>query len=327
MSVAVEIPQPFRISNSKAKTFRRCERAYYYKYILGLKKRTPSLPLKLGDWMHQLLMVHYDGHDWKEHHRELTRGFNKLFDEEKEEYGDLPRQAGRMMISYVQHYHKEDRQYTVIDSEVDELIELPNGDLFNFIIDLIVEDRQGGLWLWDHKNTKSFMDPEFMLLDSQLARYFWAAKELGYKPLRGVLFNELITKPPTPPAKLKNGTLTKKQKMHCDVYTYYRTIKKHKLDPKDYADVLLRLKSQNDRFFRRTTLAKDGPLMKQMMMELMRTTEEIKAAHDAGEFPRTVDKSCSWGCDYLEPCIIQLNGGDIRDVVKLKYNTPEYEED
>lgn len=310
-------------SNAKIKQYRRCPRAFYYKYILGIKKRTPALPLKRGSWIHELLMVHYDGHDWKEKHHELTAKFNELFEEEREEYGDLPGECHRIFTSYLMHWARQDKHLRVVDSELDEEVELPNGERFNFIIDLIVEEPDGGLWLWDHKTHKTFAPEGFMLIDAQLARYFWAAEKMGYRPLRGILFNELITQAPTVPKMLKSGRLEKRANLRCDVYTYYRTIKEHGQDPALYADFLKMLMSQSDRWFRRTKLPKDRVLTRQVMSELMMTAREIKEAEARGEWPRTPMKSCMWDCDYLDPCTIELNGGTIDQVIKLKYTTRE----
>src|SRR3954447_2121725 len=97
----VELPQAMRISNSKANTWRRCPQQYYYKYVMKLRKKRKAIQLYRGDWLHQLLMVHYDGYDWKDRQRTLEIEFNKLFDEEKEEYGDLPKETRRIMRAYL----------------------------------------------------------------------------------------------------------------------------------------------------------------------------------------------------------------------------------
>jgi hypothetical protein len=286
-----------------------------------------AIQLKRGDWLHQLLMVHYDGQDWRDRHAELTVKFMNLFEEEREDYGDLPAECSRIFRSYLQHYKDQDQGLRIVDSEIDETIELPNGDTFQFIIDLMVEEADGGIWIWDHKTVKSFMPADFMLIDAQLARYFWAAQKKFGITVRGVLFNELITLPPTTPELLKNGRLTERQNLKCDVYTYYRTIKEHGQDPKTYAKTLRRLQAQANRWFRRTRLPRDPALTRRLMHEMMMSSREMKEAIAFDHFPRTPDKSCTWGCDYLEPCTLQLAGGDISDVVRLRYTTEKKEKD
>jgi hypothetical protein len=309
-----------RLSNSRAKTWRRCPKQYEFKYVRKLERKRKSTALYRGDWLHQLLMVHYDGHDWRERHAELSVKFLNMFEEEREELGDIPAECSRIMRSYLMHYRQDDKALRVVDSELDEVLILPSGDEFNFIIDLVVEEPDGGLWLWDHKTVKNFMPQDFMLMDSQLARYFWAAETMGYTPLRGVMFNELITKPPTLPDVLPStGRLTERQNLQCDVYSYYREIKAQGQDPKSYAKTLNRLRAQSDRWFRRTPLPKSRQLMKLTMDELMWTAREIEAAVEHGHYPRTTDKSCTWGCDFQDICMIEYMGGDISDLVKLNY--------
>lgn len=327
ISGLVRLPN-IRISNSKANTYRRCAKQFHYKYVDKLEKKTKAIQLKRGSWLHELMEWHYTGRDWREVHAEYTAGFMLLFEEEREEYGDLPGDVERLFTSYLQNYHKEDRSLNIVDSEVNEIITLPNGDEFNMIIDLVVEEADGGLWLWDHKTVKDFMPPDFMVIDSQLARYFWGAEHLGYKKLRGVMFNELITKAPTLPKFLEpSQRLEMRQNIVCDVYSYYREIKRRELDPAPYKNFLRMLKSRNDRWFRRTPLPRDTQLMNRQMEELMWTADEIKIAAALNRYPRTPKKDCRWDCDFLDLCQIQLQGGDISHAVKLRYEHKVPKED
>lgn len=313
-------PVELELSNSKAKTFRRCPKQYEFRYVHKLKLKRKGVALERGSWLHDLLMYHADEEDWRARHAELTRDFYNLFEEEREHLGDMPDECERIMKAYIMHYKKTDTTRRVIDTEIDEVITMPNGLRFRFIIDQIYED-QDGYWLKDYKTVKSFMDSDFMLLDAQLTRYFWCAEQMGYAPLMGVEFDELRTKAPWVPEPLKTGGLSKKQNMDTDVYTYLQAIKQHDLEVKDYRDVLLRLKAQTGRFFRRSKLPKDKPITDRMMQELVMTANDILRAERKEEFPRTPDKSCTWGCDYTEPCITELQGGDWSSVAKLKYTT------
>lgn len=327
MSEAVEY---LTLSNSKAKTWRRCPKQFEFKYKMNLKSKKRARPLELGSFVHELMQWHYDGMDWKEAWRQGRDQFYGLFEEEREDLGDIPADALRIFTAYLRHYRDEDQHYHIIDTELDEVITLPNGLRFRMIIDLVVEEPDGGIWLWDHKNVGNFMPVEFMLLDSQLSRYFWGAQYLGYKPLRGILFNELITKPPTLPKLLKNGKeLEKRKNIRCDYYTYLHEVKRHNLPIKPHKEFLLYLKSKTqDDWFRRTRLPKDAPLTQRMMQELTMTSREIKNAEETDSFPRTPDKSCVWGCDYTGLCQLQLQGADIRPMIKQGFTerTPRKED-
>ena len=311
--------KPLHLSNSKVSTYQRCEKKYEFRYIKKLRAKKKAFPLELGSWLHELLMTYYDGEDIKKVHRENTEAFNELPDEEKEDLGDLPREAARIMRSYLRFWREEDALYRTIDSELDETVTLPNGAEFQFIIDHIIEDMDGGLWLRDHKSVSRFLPPDFMLLDAQLTRYFYCAERLGIKPLMGVEFNQILTVPPTVPEVLKSGRLTERQNLRSDYWTYLDAIKKLRQDPNSYRTTLKRLRGRSDDWFRRSALPKDKPVTTQMMADLDTLAEEIKATEILGEFPRNGRKECTWDCEFLEPCVLQLQGGDISDVVKLRY--------
>lgn len=271
--------------------------------------------------MHELLQVHNDGENWKRKHKELTTKFNNLWDEEREELGDLPKECATIMKSYLRKYADDDQRYRVIDSEMDEVIELPNGLRINIIIDLIVEDLiEGGLWIRDYKFRKNLSEADDMMLDPQLTTYFWGAEKMGYKPLRGAEYDEVRTKPPTVPAFLKSGNLSRAKNIDTDVYTYMREIIAHGLDPRDYTETLqLIAVREKDRFFRRTQLPKDPPVVKTMTKELVQTAIEIEQAETTGRYPRTFDASCKWGCAYKNICIAQLHGADIDSMIKMGF--------
>lgn len=312
------------LSNSKVKDWRRCPYRYKLKRVDGWKPKRRAVQLERGSWIHDLLMHHYDGEDWRARHEVLTKEFYSLFEEEREELGDLPGECERLMRAYVYHYR--DESWHVVETEMDELVEFPNGIKFRFIIDRIVE-TESGLWLLDTKTVKNFMEPDFMLLDAQLARYVYCAELLDYKPIKGVIFDEVRTKPPTVPEVLKSGELSQAKKIDTDYYTYALAIKKHGLDPRRYRRTLLRLKHQENRYFRRTYLPKDRVLTQQLMDELVMTAHEIQRAERKGEFPRTPEKTCTWDCDYLVPCQIALMGGDPSDELKAKFTRTKEKED
>jgi hypothetical protein len=50
------------LSNSKVKTWNRCPKQWEFKYIYGLRPKKKTIQLERGSWVHELLMVHYDGH-------------------------------------------------------------------------------------------------------------------------------------------------------------------------------------------------------------------------------------------------------------------------
>src|SRR3546814_9646866 len=84
----------------------------------------------------------------------MSHKFSNLFDEEKEELGDLPREMQSLMESYLWHY-RNDESWTV--HEVEKTIEVPlpflSGVTLKLRLDMLVEDEYG-LWVVDHKTHK-----------------------------------------------------------------------------------------------------------------------------------------------------------------------------
>lgn len=311
-----------RLSNSKEKTWRRCPKKYEFKYVMGLRPKKRQLTLERGSWIHELLMVMGDGEDWRTRHKALTKEFYKLFEEEREDLGDLPTECFSLMKRYERQWAQEDAQYRIIDTELDEIIELPNGLRFQMIVDVIKEHKKTGrLIAWDYKSRKNFADSDTMILDPQLTRYFYGLRKMGYEPLVGVGYDEIRTKPPTVPRLLKDGSLSRAKNIDTDLYTYMSAVRENGLDPGDYQEILSHVaRNQKDRFFRRTILPKDPPMVKAMMQELMYSSREIMRAEETNEYPRTfIPTDCKWSCEMKELCIAQLHGSDISSMIGMNF--------
>jgi hypothetical protein len=321
-------PKTFVASNSRLNTFSRCPKRYFFKYVEGWERREKKIQLERGSWLHKLLEVYYKGDDWKAAHKQLTKEFYLLFEEERIDLGDMPADCLRIFRSYLRTYQDDFKRYNVVDTELDETVTLPNGMKLRVIIDLILEDKHTGLlFAWDHKSRKSFADDENMVLDPQLTRYYSGLEILGYTPLGGVGYNELRTKPPAVPERLQRGGLSKRANIDTDVYTYMREIKRYDLDPNDYADILRLIATrQKGKFFRRTILPKDPPMLKAMLKETVQIVNQIGDAHRKDRFPRTFDNSCAWSCDFKDLCIADLHGANIAPLVKMNFTTREQRE-
>jgi hypothetical protein len=317
--------EPRRISNSKANVYLTCPKQFHFKYIRHLRPIKEPIPLYRGTWLHALIEHHYLGEDWRIEHRRRTATFMAMFEEEREDYGDLPTQIAHLMSSYVKHYKEEDRHFTVIAAELDELVPLPDGTLFQFVIDLIIKEEDGGIWLMDHKSISSQAPDDFLLLDAQLARYTWAAHKLGYK-VRGVMLNEITTKAPTLPKVLKTGGLEQRRNIVCDEYSYRQAIIDNGFKIEDYAEFLEFLGTQSYRWFKRTRLPRDVPMIRTVMRELMMVNLSIKDAARRNHYPRAVTKQCSW-CPFVSACVAEMQGAESDDVLRLKFTTAKHEKE
>lgn len=310
-----------QLSNSKTKTYRRCPNQFRYKYPMKLRPKAKKVHLEKGTWCHALLQAYYEGKNWKKVHKRFTRDFNNLWEEIREELGDLPGECLRIMKGYLRNYPNDKKRYRVIDAEMDEVVVLPNGLRLNIIVDLILEDLvEGGLCFWDHKFRGKLGDPNDMMLDPQLTLYFWGLEKMGYTDMRYGLYNEVRTKVPTVPKLLRAGGLSKAKAIDTDEYTYQKAIHDNNLDPSEYSEILQHIATnEKTRFFRRTPIPKDPPVLRTTLKEFVDTAIEIQRAEKENRYPRSFDHSCKYSCDYKDLCIAELHGADIKSIIRQNF--------
>jgi hypothetical protein len=308
------------ITNSMMKAYNRCHRQWWYKFDKQLVPRHSSLPLKRGSWLHELLEAHYNGVGWKKQWKQLSKQFYAMFEEEREMYGDLPRITANIMKSYEYHYREEDSGLTIIDTEKVIRVPLPHGHTLEFKFDAIAED-EWGRWLMENKTHKRIPGADYRYLDMQTSKYVWGLNKLGtYGEITGVLWNYIRTKEPTKPKLTKLGRLSK-ARIDTDVLTYYNALVEYGLDPRDFRDVLSRLK-KHQTFFRRERVPKPTKVIDTLVKETVLVADAI----EEGVRPiRSIDRSCEW-CSYKDICITQLFGGDAQDVIKHRYRTATKED-
>lgn len=328
------------VTHSMMKTMRMCPKQFEYKYIHRLKPKLLGRPLRFGTWMHALYETYHKGEDWLEVHKNLTHQFSKLFDEEKDRVGDLPRDCFRTMQSYIWHY-KED-EWKVLEAEFVLEAELPDGTLYRGKIDMLVEN-QYGLWIVDHKNHKKMPDVGFRMLDAQSALYVWAALK-NKIPVQGHIWNYVRSSPPSKPELLKSGkALSRSAKIVTDYPTLVRALREFKLDPEPYAHQLQVLKGQRYQpggmqtspFFRRDILEKSNALLKRVATEGFMTSQRIQNYHwnKPDRIERNPGNSCKFMCSYTDLCTTELFGGNTNHIMKnfdvgdpnAYYNDDRYE--
>lgn len=318
------------LSNSKAKRWASCQRAYKYKYEDKLKPKKHAVALRKGSWVHKVLEDYDSGKDWVATIKELRdTEYNKLFEEEKAELGNLPVDVYRMMRGYFQTYKEIDQFHEVISVEQDFMIRLEGTKIvLTGKIDKITRDkRTGKIWVWEHKTMKSAPPTEnFRMTDTQTGMYTWVAEMmapyLNYKKadVGGIIFDYIKTKPPTIPDKLKDGS-TSRRKIDCDWYTYEAVVKAHGNDPADYED--MKVKLSDNTFFIRHHMAKSKVMVRSILQNMVNTGHQIQALS-----PLHVVANLGWSCDrprcdYRELCMADLMGHDTASMIKILFEKRE----
>lgn len=277
---------------------------HHYKYDEELTPNSSTIPLKRGSWLHVLLEHHYRGRDWRRvMDRLLIPEWDRLFEEEKVLYGDLPGEVSRIMGAYEFHYRNIDRDFIVLEAEYGFDVELPHGHMMKVKIDLITEDEYG-IWLWEHKSHKTFPGQNYQFLDIQTARYFYALQhgpDERYRNPIGVMWNYIKTSPPTVPKLTKAGKLSR-ARISTDVYTFVNAVREYGLNPNDYSDTI-KVLSKSDEFFARKPVEKPDRVVRILTNEAVSVADEIERGYDP---VRSIDRSCEYMCSYRSLCIAEL---------------------
>ena len=319
------------LSVSRVRKWRKCQMAYDWRYVHDLEPARKALPLTRGSWLHQCLEARDSGEDWLEVLKDLkAKEWDPLFAEEKADMGNLPVECYRIMRNYVHHY-KDDPYKKTIATELEFKIRIAKTPfVFHGLIDRIAEDKHGRIWCIEHKTVKRIPSDEHRATDIQTAVYLWAMRKISphfqFQPeaVGGVVFDYLITKPPTVPQLLKNGTMSRR-KLFCDIYTYMEELKAHGLDPQDYADMFEKLRENE--FYLRRELTRTTESTKRILREMITTGREIKRI--SGKNPvMSLGYTCEVPrCEFRDLCLTKVEGGDVGLVANTLYKRREKRHD
>jgi hypothetical protein len=334
-------------NQSRIKMFRRCQKQYSFRYDMAAKMgldasremipKRKKVQLYRGTWLHaliQALMLEWaevgDVKTWQEVHEGFVEEFEGLFDEEKDELGDLPNDVMRLFSAYLRFWKEDTDRYSVAMDDDDPLIEFVVEESlkkygidqpFKGRIDLVVEDNElGGLWIWDHKSVGRIPSDDERMMSPQNAMYVWALRRAGYD-IRGFVYNYMRTKAPAIPRVLRSGTLSMAQRMDTDYYTYVQAIKDlHGARWKEYAKAvyrgkLLQLRERDRLWFLRQAIPVETHKIQEALREFVITVRDIERRNQKYP-PRSYFYSCRWNCEYHDLCVAEYAGLDIDDMVK-----------
>jgi hypothetical protein len=320
-------------SYSQIRTARRCMKAHDYKYNQRLQRKRKKVTLFRGEILHEMLNARatrklYPKSPTPSPEKILDRYSKKyriLFREEREMYGDIIGDLRRIYEGYERQY-KED-EYEVLSSEECVITTIKDDVKFVGYIDKRVQDREGTIWIKDHKTCKSIPDDEARFADYQLILYLWAwNRENSGKEASGLVWDYIRTKPPAIPEPLKNGELTKRANIDTDYFTYRSEIDRLKLDPKEYKGLLKSLKEKKSTFFRRRVLPAPPKRMIERIVNDFRTSVimiEALRHTDAGQV-RSMAYDCN-GCEFFDLCQAELRDLDSDFIRKTQFTVKEPE--
>lgn len=323
-------PDAIKVSNSSIKTWRKCKKEYYYKYILKLERKAAPAPLFKGSLIHEILEERINGRSWKRRMNKALDEFELLFEEEKTMYGDLPTELPIIMNGYDDYYKNDGLTYFELDgkkAEFDIYVPLDGKPLEESLliytgkIDAIAIDQSKRTWLMDHKSFSALPDENFRFTNQQMLLYAWAMEKMGLPIPAGVIWDYIRTKVPSKPELLKKGGMTKK-KLDTTYKVYYDALIEAGLDPEEYADYLQGLEGRESNFYRRIYLPINKSMIKPVVDDLIETAKEIQYMTGLLH-ARSLDRHCTY-CSFKMVCQSDLQGLDSEFILKSYFKKSTY---
>lgn len=312
------------VSFSRVRLWRRCHYAHHLKYHEHLQKKRRPIPLLRGTILGEMLdarAMPILKQDPFKILKKYSKEYNRLFLEEREKYGDVPGDIEKLFNGYCRKYANEDLTYQGYEEFIG--LDLVKDIRFIGYIDKRVENSKGLSFLMDHKSHRYIPNEDQRFVDLQKVFYIWAWNEMNsQKRVVGFIWDYIRTKPPTEPELLKNGeALSMRKDMDTDYWTYLAAIKRHKLDPKPYAEYLAMLKKKPDTRYIRVPMPNPPKvLIDTVIKDLKETALEI---HHSKSRDRNMTRMCPSECEFYNLCRAEISGHDADYVRKAEYEERE----
>jgi RecB family exonuclease len=320
------------VSFSEVNSFRRCHKAWEYRYKIGLKRKLKGIRLFKGEILHEMLNAHikikmvkgYVGDDPWDVLEKYATEYANYFAEEREQYGDIIGDCGAIFEGYLRKYRKDPLTYEASEQEC--YFDITDKLRFAGFIDKIATDKEDRRWIVDHKFVASIPTAADRFSDLQLLLYVWAwNKKKPDQPIDGVLWDYARSKAPTRPEVLKKGGLSKRKNLDCDPHTYLLTIAENNLNPADYQDMLAHLEGKEDTFYERVFLPKPSAhMIEEVTTDFLQSAVEIQEKRKPkARCSRSMTSFNCNTCEFRPVCEAEVRGLDAEFIIKADYTERE----
>lgn len=313
------------VTQSEIKAWRKCHAFHDFRYNQNLKIKKHKIQLMRGSILDEMFTARAAQRKAKKKGAPdlamqildaYAKKYATLLREEQEYYGDtFIEDIRRVFEGYERYYESDPLRYLHSQLELTALI--AEDVRLTIHIDKVAERRvDGTLWILDHKTHRSIPDADQRFSDIQLVIYPWLYNKLNpKKPVTGICWDYVRSKPPAIPEQLVKGGLSRRKNIDSDWHTYYQEIERLGLDLNDYRDMYELLKDGEKNFFQRIYLPVPSEDRIQNILN-----DLIQDARDKARGSKT--KNLNWlcsSCDYYRICQAELHGLDVDFVRKTEY--------
>lgn len=292
--------------------------------MLGLQKKKRKRPLVFGSIVHNVIEADFEGQDWKKVLKKIDLDEGKMFRREREMYGDLIQDIKDIMVDYFDYWESSVKpiKHGGRSSEHEFRIELEDGIWFTGKIDAVVRSK-GMRWLMEHKTFSRMPSEDERWRSVQAAVYFRAMEEMGFKPMDGILWDYVNSKPCNVPGELTPTGKLSTRRIDSLPSRVRRWIKEEKVDPKSKeAKKMLADAKENrrNRFLRIYSPIKPR-IVDNIWDDFVDTAKEI-ADNFGTKKDQNIERHCSW-CDYQPLCKAEATGADLDWLLEREYQTED----
>ena len=330
--------------------FRDCRRRWWYTTQERLQpKSAAALQLEFGNDMHEALDVYYRGGrelapairtfewEWERTDAELEVRYGPFYQYIREEWQDH-RQLGVDMLTYYDQFDRENGFFAEVKEVaieerafVDILhpsmrTSLPGHPLLSGKIDLVVEARNGGIWVVDHKTFDKQASESALEVDDQLTAYCYIYWRLSGVIPDGAMYNVLVKHPPRPPKTLKSGKVSVDKRQRTTWQLFQETAREHDLSglvAGDYADYVDMLQRRGwTPFFQRIGTRRTEQELLAFERRLYAEYRDMENATENEDmrYPNPSNRLCRH-CPVLPICHAHETGDDVQYIVENGYVT------
>jgi hypothetical protein len=229
-----------------------------------------------------------------------------------------------ILQAYMKRWAPANDRFEMLNTEVRDILELPNGHHFTFKYDGLVQKKDGSIWIKEFKTTKSLpTDLGWLQIDPQASAYQYAVAEVTGLQISGTIYTWLKKKTPAQPKELASGGVQERKNIVTTAEAFYEGLVRLGYNPAHYKEFIQDIASrEGDNFFLRTEVAtgrKQRALMASMLNDI--TTE--MAREDALMYPSPSERNCS-KCDFFTPCAAKQLGLNYEALLASDYEQGGY---
>lgn len=334
----------FEIHVTDKQTFKTCRQKWQFSSNLqrNLEPKLAYEPFWIGTAFHEALGHYYDPDSQRDmdnaiviarqHVQAWYTRLEEVSDADTETYDKWMLTLPAMLRNYAEFAEdpaNDDRDnFDVMWTEREFHIPIPGlGEevTYSFRTDGLVMDRQGNLWILEHKTAASFPgNTDYLMMDDQVGSYLWALEEVFDLEIEGVIYNWVKKKVPVIPEVLKNGKFSKNkaQDTTYDIaLNAYRTAGLTDAQIQaEYGEFLTHLQIKENNFVRRERVRRNRHEIQVLGQSLQ---HEISDMISDPAIYRSPSKFACNGCPFFTPCLVRWEGGDYEAILSESFKQRE----